>query len=161
LIETPEPFTDTQLAAARDMSADAGLAVESWDEQSGLTTVRSVASAVGVLLALGILAMTVGLIRGESARNLRTVAASGAGGGTRRALTASTAGALVVVGVVLAMTSAYLALIAGYWPDTGRLTRIPVAHLVAIAVGLPLIATAASWLLAGREPPSVARPAIE
>jgi putative ABC transport system permease protein len=161
LIETREPFTDAQLAAARAMAADAGLTVETRDEQGGLGTVRSVASAVGVLLALGILAMTVGLIRGESARELRTLTATGAASHTRRALTASTAGALALLGVILAITTTYLALVAGYWPDAGRLTRIPVAHLTAIAVGLPLIATGASWLLAGREQPGVSRAAIE
>ena len=30
-----------------------------------------------------------------------------------------------------------------------------------MAVGLPLAATAAGWLLAGREPPSIARPVME
>jgi hypothetical protein len=34
---------------------------------------------------------------------------------------------------------------------------VPVANLLTIAVGLPIVAAAAAWLLAGREPPSVAR----
>jgi putative ABC transport system permease protein len=34
---------------------------------------------------------------------------------------------------------------------------VPVANLLTIAVGLPILAATAAWLLAGREPPSVAR----
>jgi DNA-binding PadR family transcriptional regulator len=45
-----------------------------------------------MLLALGILAMTVGLIRGEAAGDLRTLTATGATGTTRRNLAAVTAG---------------------------------------------------------------------
>ena len=38
----------------------------------------------GIALALGILAMSIGLIRSESARDLRTLTAAGAGSMTRR-----------------------------------------------------------------------------
>ena len=152
IVESAEPFTDAQLAAARDMAAAAGLTVETRERQGGLSTLRSAASAAGVLLALGILALTVGLIRAESAGDLRTLAATGATSRTRRAVTASTAGALALLAVVLATASAYAAVIAGYWPDTDQLRSVPAAHLGAIAVGLPLLASGASWLLAGREP---------
>jgi putative ABC transport system permease protein len=36
-----------------------------------------------------------------------------------------------------------------------------VLYLALIVVGVPLVAAAAGWLLAGREPPAIARPAIE
>ena len=36
-----------------------------------------------------------------------------------------------------------------------------VLSLVVIVVGVPLAAAAAGWLLPGREPPAIARPAIE
>jgi putative ABC transport system permease protein len=161
LIEARAPFTDSQLADARAMAADAGLTIESRDQQDGLVTLRTSASVAGVLLALGILAMTVGLIRGESARDLRTLTATGATSRTRRALTAGTAGALAVLAVILGMLTAYIALLAGYWPDTGRLSNVPIVHLVGIAVGLPLVATVASWVLGGREPAELARQAID
>lgn len=45
--------------------------------------------------------------------------------------------------------------------DLGYLGRIPVPSLVFIVVGVPLVAAAAGWLLAGRQPPAIARPAIE
>lgn len=161
IVESAQPFTDAELVAARDMADDAGLTVEARSHQGGLSTVRSAASAAGVLLALGILALTVGLIRAESAGDLRTLAATGATSRTRRAVTASTAGALALLAVVLGLLSAYAAVIAGYWPDTDQLRSVPVAHLAAIAVGLPLIAFAASWLLAGREPADLGRQPAE
>jgi hypothetical protein len=38
---------------------------------------------------------------------------------------------------------------------------VPVTHLLVIAVGLPLAATAAGWLVAGREPRGYARQALD
>jgi len=38
---------------------------------------------------------------------------------------------------------------------------VPVANLLVIVVGLPLAATAAGWLLAGRQPSGIARQPIE
>jgi putative ABC transport system permease protein len=114
-----------------------------------------------MLLALGILAMTVGLIRGEAAGDLRTLTAAGATATTRRNLTAATSGALALLGVVLGTTGAYLALLAGYHNDLGALGRVPVGHLTVTLVGLPLTAAAAGWLLAGREPPALARQPLE
>jgi hypothetical protein len=36
-----------------------------------------------------------------------------------------------------------------------------VLYVVLMVVGVPLAAAGAGWLLAGREPPAIARPAIE
>ena len=56
---------------------------------------------------------------------------------------------------------ACVGLAAGYRNDIGALSAVPVVHLVAIVVGVPLLAAGADWLLAGREPPGLARLAIE
>ena len=105
--------------------------------------------------------MTVGLIRSESAGDLRTLTATGATSRTRRALTGATAGALALLGALLGVAGAYLALAATYLDDLGYLSRIPVLPLVLIVVGVPLTAAAAGWLLASREPTAIARPVIE
>jgi putative ABC transport system permease protein len=160
LIETSEPLTGDQLAAVRDIAADAGLTVESRDHQTGLRTLRTGATAVGMLLALGILAMTIGLIRSEAAGDLRTLTATGASSATRRTVTATTAGALALLGVALGTIAAYAVLVAGFG-DVTDFSNIPLAHLLAIAAGTPLVAYAAGWLLAGREPAVIARQPIE
>jgi putative ABC transport system permease protein len=49
----------------------------------------------------------------------------------------------------------------GYIGNLGDLASVPFAHLAATAVGVPLLATASGWLLAGREPPALARAALE
>ena len=105
--------------------------------------------------------MTVGLIRSESTRDLRTLTATGATSGIRRTLTAATAGALALLGALLGIAGAYLALAATYHDDLGYLSRIPVLSLAFLGIGVPLVASAAGWLLAGREPPTVARPVLE
>jgi putative ABC transport system permease protein len=161
LVETSRPLTGEQLAAARDVAAGAGLTIESRDRQEGLATLRSGATAVGMLLALGVLAMTVGLIRGEAAADVRTLTATGATSGTRRMLTAATSGALALLGVVLGTAGAYVALMAAHVRDLGELSSIPAAHLAAIIVGTPAAAAGAGWLLAGREPSALARQPIE
>lgn len=161
LVESSRPLTSEQIAAARKLAAEAGLAIETQRENTSLARPMAIATAAGALLALAILAMTVGLIRSESAGDLRTLTATGATGKIRRTLTAVTAGALALLGAFLGVAGAYLALAATYHDDLGYLSRVPVLSLVFIVVGVPLIATAAGWLLAGREPPAIARPAIE
>jgi len=161
LLESSRPLTSEQVAAARDLAANAGLTIEARRESTSFAKPIAIATAAGALLALAILAMTVGLIRSESAGDLRTLTATGATSRIRRTLTATTAGALALLGALLGIAGAYLALAATYLDDLGYLTRIPVLSLVLIVVGVPLTAAAAGWLLAGREPPAIARPAIE
>ena len=161
LVESSRPLSSEQIAAARDLAAEAGLAIETQRESTSLATPIAFATAAGALLALAILAMTVGLIRSESAGDLRTLTATGATSRIRRTVTAATAGALALLGALLGVAGAYLALLATYHDDLGHLGRIPVLSLVLMVVGVPLIAAAAGWLLAGREPPAIARPAIE
>jgi putative ABC transport system permease protein len=161
LLESSRLLTSEQIAAARDLAANAGLTIEVRRKSTSLAKPIAIATAAGALVALAILAMTVGLIRSEAAGDLRTLTAAGATSRIRRTLTAATAGALALLGALLGVAGAYLALAATYLNDIGYLSRIPVLYLVLTVVGVPLTATAAGWLLAGREPPAIARPAIE
>ena len=68
---------------------------------TGLGGLRAGATAVGVLVSLGIVAMTVGLVRSEAGRDLRILTATGATSRTRRTLTAATAGGLAFLGTGL------------------------------------------------------------
>ena len=72
-------------------------------------------------------------------------------------MTASTAGGLAFLGVVLGTAGAYVALLAGHVRDLGELTPIPGVHLAAIVLGTPLTAALAGWVFAGREPTVLAR----
>jgi putative ABC transport system permease protein len=161
IVEGQKAITDAQLTAARDTAAKLGLTIESRDTQHGLSTTRTLATLGGMLLALAVLAMTVGLIRSESGRDLRVLTATGATSATRRTLTAVTAGALAFLGVLLGAIAAYLALVAGYLDKLSPLQHVPVPHLTAMIVGIPLVAAAAGWLLSGREPSTVARPVLD
>jgi len=157
LIDNDRPLTTAQLAAARSVAVDYGLEVEFRDPGSSQARVRAMAIAGGGALALGILAMTVGLIRGEGARDLRTLTATGATSQIRRTLAATTASTLALLGAILAITVVYVALIAQYDTDVGLLRRVPLADLAIIACGVPVTAGIAAWLLAGREPRSLRR----
>ena len=48
-----------------------------------------------------------------------------------------------------------------YYDDLGHLSDVPLSYLAVAVVGVPLAAAAAGWLLAGREPPTIARSVIE
>ena len=161
LVQSSQPLTSDQIAAARDAAAEGGLTIETQRKSNPPTEVMSIATAAGGMLALAILAMTVGLIRGESAGDLRTLTAAGATSGIRRTLTATTAGALALLGAILGVGGAYLALAATYYDDLGYLSDLPVLYLAFAVIGVPLAAAAAGWLVAGREPPAIARPVIE
>jgi putative ABC transport system permease protein len=161
LVESSRPLTSGQIADARDAAAAAGLTIETRRKKNPPTEVMAIAMAAGALLALAILAMTVGLIRGESTGDLRTLTTTGATSRIRRTLTATTAGALALLGALLGVAGAYIALAATYHDDLGYLSDVPFLYLALAVVGVPLAAAAAGWLLAGREPPAIARPVIE
>ncbi len=161
LVESSRPLTNDQIARARDVAAGGGLTIEVQREGASLATAKAIATAAGALLALAILAMTVGLIRSESAGDLRTLTATGATSGIRRTLTAATAGALALLGALLGVAGAYVLLAGMYYDDLGYLSHPPVVYLALAVIGLPLAAAAAGWLFAGREPPAIARPVIE
>jgi putative ABC transport system permease protein len=161
LVETAAPLTVAQQSAARDLAISAGLTLETMHPRASLEGLRTGATAAGMLLALGVLAMTVGLIRSETAGDLRTLTAAGAGSGMRRKLTAATAGALALLGVVLGIAAAYLALVGAYLNNLDKLANVPVADLAVTILGVPLLAAGAGWLLAGRQPPAIARAALD
>ncbi len=157
LIESGQHLTGPQVAAARRIAARAGLTIESRDGQAAVQTVRASATAGGLVLALAVLAMTVGLIRSEGAADLRTLTATGADAGIRRTLTAATAGGLALLGVLLGTFGAGLGLVAVYRSDLAAFGHVPAIYPLIFLVGVPSAATAAGWLLAGREPASIAR----
>jgi len=161
MVESARPLPAAQIAAARAVAAKSGLVIESRDTQGSLATIRTVATAAGALIALGVLALAVGLIRTEAAGEVRTLTAIGAVGATRRTLTATTAGTLALLGTLLGSAAAYLALAAGHRSDISVLSRVPVVDLTITIVGVPVAAALAGWILGGRKPSSAARQALD
>jgi putative ABC transport system permease protein len=165
LVQTPDSLTASQVSAAQHAAAAAGLTVEARNSIPTSAEILNAATVFGILLALGILAMTVGLLRSETASTRRTLTATGASSTTRRAISATTAGALALIGAVVGAAAGYVAAIGFFRTsqlDTlSSLTSIPVANLLLILVGMPLIAVIGGWLLAGREPRAIGRLPLE
>jgi putative ABC transport system permease protein len=165
LIQAPDTLTAGQISAAQHAAAGAGLTVETRNSIPTSADILDVATVFGILLALGILAMSVGLLRSETASTLRTLTATGASSTARRAISAVTAGALAVTGTIVGTAAGYIAAIGFFRTsqlDTlSSLTSIPVANLLLILVGMPLIAVIGGWLLAGREPSAIGRHPLE
>ncbi len=164
-IQAPHSFTAAQITNARVTAAANDMSIETKNSIPSTSVILNWATVFGIVLALGILAMSVGLIRSETANDLRTLTATGADGWTRRTITAVTAGALGLVGAVLGTAAAYIGAIAYSFDNKldglGSLKNIPTGNLLVILVGMPLIAAVAGWLLAGREPAVIARQPME
>ena len=161
MVNSARPLHAAQIAAAREVAARSGLVIESRNTQASLATIRTLATAAGALIALGVLALTVGLIRAEAGGDVRTLTAIGATSSTRRTLTATTAGTLALLGALLGSGAAYLALAAGHRSNISVLSQVPVLDLTLTIVGVPAGAALAGWILAGRRPPSVARQPLD
>ena len=165
LIQTPHPPTAAQISNARLTASAGGMTIETKNSIPTTATILDWATVFGIALALGILAMSVGLIRSETASDLRTLTATGASSSTRRLLTAVTAGALGLLGAVLGTAAAYVGAIAyargNSLDGLSSLQYVPVANLLVILIGMPVLATAAGWLLAGREPQVISRQPLE
>jgi putative ABC transport system permease protein len=162
LIRSATPLTATQINNARQAAVAGGMRIETASQAPSLNALRNYATGAGILLALAVLAMTVGLIRAEAAGDLRTLTATGATGRTRRAITAATAGSLGLLSAVLGTAIAYLATAALFRSQLSqRMAHPPVLDLFLILVGLPVVATVGGWLLAGRQPRTLTRQPIE
>jgi putative ABC transport system permease protein len=165
LIQAPHNPTAAQITNARITAAAAGLTIETKNSAPSSAEILDYATAFGIALALGILAMSVGLIRSETARDLRTLTATGAGSMTRRELTAATAFALALAGAVLGTVAAYVAAIGYAWDNPldglSELSNVPTQNLLFILVGMPVVAAVIGWLLAGREPAVISRQPLE
>jgi putative ABC transport system permease protein len=166
LITVPNGLTAAQVTRARQLAAGAsGMSVETRNSIPSLAQIINVATIFGIILALGILAMSVGLVRSEAARDLRTLTATGAAPATRRTITAATAGALAFTGAVIGIAGGYLAAI-GFFRSNQQgglssLSSIPLTNLLVILVGMPLAAVVTGWLAAGREPAGMSRQPLE
>ena len=162
LVQAPAALTPVQVNAARQAAVTLGTTIESKSGQLGLGQISNGATVGGILLALGVLAMTVGLIRSETASDLRTLTATGAGWRTRRALTGVTAGVIALLGAALGTVAAFLASLA--WAHsslTQTFGNVPGADIGLLVIGMPLVGAAAGWLLGGRAPSAVSRQPLE
>ena len=165
LIQVPNGLTAAQVTDAQRTAAASDMSVETRNSIPSLAQIIDAATLFGIVLAIGILGMSVGLVRSEAARDLRTLSATGAGGSTRRTITATTAGALAFTGAVVGIVGGYLAAIGFFRSNSldglSSLTSIPVTNLLVILVGMPLAAAVLGWLLAGRDPGAIARQPLE
>jgi putative ABC transport system permease protein len=162
LITAPQGLTAAQISQARAIAASAGVSIESKSGELGLGQIADGATVLGFLISLGVLAMSVGLIRSETASDLRTLTAAGAGGATRRTITAATAGALGLLGAVLGIAGAA---IAGFAWAHSSLTvtfgNVPLLDYLLLLLAMPAAAALGGWLLAGREPAALSRQPLE
>jgi putative ABC transport system permease protein len=166
LVQGTQPITAVQISSAELAASTTQLSVEAKNDEPSSSAVIGWATIFGVIIALGVLAMSVGLVRSETASDLRTLAATGASNHTRRALTAVTAGALGFLGALLGVVGGYVGMIGWLRSNSlnggiAALGNVPVADLLLILLGMPVFAALVGWLLAGREPAAMAHQAIE
>jgi putative ABC transport system permease protein len=166
LVQGTQPFTASQISNAELTASTSQLSVESKNDQPSSFAVITWATIFGIVIALAVLGMSVGLVRSETASDLRTLAATGASSYTRRTLTAVTAGALGFLGALLGTVGGYIGMIGWLRSNSlnggiAALGNIPVADLLLILLAMPAFAAAVGWLFAGREPAAMAHQPIE
>jgi putative ABC transport system permease protein len=166
LIQGSQPFSAAQISGAELAASRTQLSVEAKNDQPTSSAVIGWATIFGIVIALGVLGMSVGLIRSETASDLRTLAATGASSYTRRTLSAVTAGALGFLGALLGVLGGYIGMIGWLRSNSlnggiAALENVPVADLLIILLGMPAFAAVVAWLVAGREPAAMAHQPIE
>ena len=147
LIQAPAPLTATQISAARELAISSGATIETKSGELGLGEISDGATAFGILLALGVLVMTVGLIRSETEGDLRTLTAVGASSGIRRTIVGATAGVIGLLGAILGTAAAAITTLA--WAKSSLSAvfgGIPAIDFLLILVGLPTMAAVGGWL---------------
>jgi putative ABC transport system permease protein len=160
-------ITQSQLTSANSLAASGDLSIESKNDAPSSSEIVNWATVFGIALALGVLAMSVGLIRSETASDLRTLTAAGASSRTRRALTAVTAGGLAFLGALLGTVAAYVGLFGWFGSNSleGGLSdltnNVPWSNLFLILVAMPAAAVLIGWVLAGREPRGIGTRPVE
>jgi putative ABC transport system permease protein len=165
IIQAKSPITSAQVTNAQALAATNNLSVESKNDAPTSHEIVNWATVFAIALALGILAMSIGLIRSETASELRTLTATGASSRTRRTLTAVTAGGLAFLGALLGTVAAYVGLAGWFYSNSleGGLSdiidHIPWNNLILIVIAMPAVAMIVGWVLAGRDPTTIsARP---
>jgi hypothetical protein len=140
LIQAPAPLSAAQIHAAQRLALayQAPLGIASGGPDLG--EIADAGTVLGIIIALGVLAASVGLIRSETGRDLRTLTQPGPalprGGRSPR----------------LVWAHASLSAMFG---------DLPLTDVLILLLGLPLIVAAGGWLFAGRKPPAVARQPLE
>ncbi|MGH9104813.1 MAG: FtsX-like permease family protein [Acidimicrobiales bacterium] len=166
LVQGSQPFTASQIASAQLAASTSQLSVEAKNDEPTSTAVIGWATIFGIVIALGVLGMSVGLVRAETSSDLRTLTATGASTFTRRTLTAVTAGALGFLGALLGGVGGYVAMIGWLRSNSlnggiAALGNVPVTDLALLLFGMPAFAAAVGWVFAGREPAALAHQPIE
>jgi putative ABC transport system permease protein len=167
IIQANSPIAPAQITNAQALAATNNLSIESKNDAPTSHEIVNWATVFAIALALGILAMSVGLIRSETASELRTLTATGASSRTRRSLTAATAGGLAFLGALLGTVAAYVGL-AGWFHSNSLegglsdiIDHIPWSNLFLIVIAMPIIATLVGWVLAGRDPTGISTRPME
>ena len=166
-LQANAPITSAQISNARSIAATTNLSLESKNDEPASSEIVNWATVFGIALALGILAMSVGLIRSETASELRTLTAAGASSRTRRSLTAVTAGGLAFIGALLGTVAAYVGLVGFFQSNSLEggvsdiVDHIPWGNLTLIVIAMPVAAFVIGWVLAGRDPRGIANRPME
>ncbi|HTV10997.1 MAG TPA: hypothetical protein VME20_03975 [Acidimicrobiales bacterium] len=165
-IQAPQAINPAQAKSAQLMAVAQGMSIETKDNVPNMSTLINGATTFGIGLALAILAMSVGLVRSETAGDLRVLAATGASSWARHALSAATAGGLALLGGLLGTVAGYVGMIGWVRGNAvagglAAVADVPVTNLLVILLGMPAVAVVLGWVLSGRERPATSRRAIE
>lgn len=165
LLRLAAPATDQQVAQARQLAADTQqrITVETGPPEIASGTIQTVMLVATGLLSLLIVAIGLALMTAETRQDDAVLSSVGASPGTRRSVAAARAGALTLLGAILAVPAGLVPIwglststIVG--PAAVQLT-IPFMTIAAVVLLVPGIAATGAYLLTRPEPATItARP---
>lgn len=154
LLRLSHPVTSDDLAVVGRVAAGYPdtVAFASQPPDLGGGLFRLVLIAGSLLFTLTVTGIAVALGEAESRSEQRTLVALGAAPGLRRRITAARAAIIAGLGGLLALPGGLMP-VWGLLASRGAVLVVPVPEILALLVGLPLLAIAATWLF-GRPLPA-------
>lgn len=138
--EALQPLPTAQINNARQTTSNIGASIETNNEDPSLEELNDVGVAIRMLLALGVLAMVIGLLLNETTSDVRVLAALGVSSETRRTIAGSAAATMRLLRAPLGTVVSHLALIAFSSSQQNMdLTAVLARSLAVIIVGLAVI----------------------
>ncbi len=151
VVVADRPLDEAQLDTIAAIAARNGLEMAHAGAPSQATTARRAITAIGAANALAVVGIIVALTRAEARADDALLAAVGARPRARRHRAAATAGLTTLLGAVLALPASAI-------PLAGLLSRpeydwvAPTDSLLAVLAGVPVLASATTWLVSRSQP---------
>ena len=148
LLVSDEPLSQEQRDRLEVAGQSNDIFINAQSVEPSFVAMRSAAMAIASLLALGVVAVAVALVRIEASNETRLLNVVGASPKTARLVSAATVAGLTIAAVAIAVPTTLVALTGVYLnPDEAFDFVVPWFELAVLLVALPAIGAGVAWLV--------------